>query len=135
MQDAPFPPHLSLRQAWPWLLLGLITGTPAYIKIYLDSKKSAKEVNVSDALAEKTRAEARSLGVKDQLDVGGMMLRMMNELADVQSANQQLRNRIFELEQAEIALKITRHYNVRLKGLLDAHGIPFSEAETPQDMV
>jgi len=111
-------------------LLGILTAViPLLVRHWLDRKKISKEAEESEARADLTRASVTSLHIRDSIATGEGVSKMLATLIEAGDTIKDLQARVFELEQDAIAHRIARYDLRKAKGLLDAHGIKFSEAD------
>lgn len=125
------PPH-----SWPELLY-FLTGTlvgliPSAVTAYRNWRKSGKEEAQIEAQTHQTQEETRSLRLRDDLAAVENIGKMMGTLMETGDKLSELQDRIFELEQDRIELGMARMDIKQLKGLLDAHGISYSEKDVPR---
>jgi hypothetical protein len=111
-------------------LAGVLTvGIPTAARLYLDYKKTSSERKEAEARIELTKETTESIRIRDSMATGEGVGRMLTALIDTGERFTQIQERMFELEQDQLELKMARQDIRQLKGLLDAHGIPYSEKD------
>lgn len=112
------------------LLIGVFIGLiPELIRTYRNRKKSDLENEEAEARTDLARAETTSLHIRDGIATGEGVSKMLGTLIEASETIKEQQARIFELEQGLLELRIARYDVRRMKGLLDAHSIPYSEAD------
>lgn len=81
------------------------------------------------ANAEKTAAEARRINLQTDIEVSQSVVRTTVKITQMQDTINQLQ---LKLGQREIELEMAQRDIKKLKGLLDVHGISFSEFDGPK---
>lgn len=110
-------------------LAGVIVAIPSLIKTYREWKASDKQEQHTDAQTELARESTVSLRVRDTIATGESVGRMLTTLMDMGDKLSELQQQTFEVEQLKTRLKLSQHFNKKLKALLDFHEIKFSEAD------
>jgi hypothetical protein len=122
----------SLPHAPPevYVLIGTLLGLiPQFITAYRNWKKSDKEEDEAQARAELARVSAQSLEVRDRIATGEGVSKMLSTMIEANDTIRELQVKVFDLEQRALELKMARYEIRKMKGLLDAHSIPYSEAD------
>lgn len=132
------PTLLSWREVLTYISGLLTVAIPTYLKIKRDRKKAVIEDDAAKAGTSLSLASAQSLHIRDGIATGegvSKMLATLIEASDTITAQQhtitEQGKRIFDLEQDMIDLELARIQVRKLKGLLDAKGIPYSLADEP----
>lgn len=105
---------------------------PLLVIRYLDRKKRWIEEREAAARTELALVNTRSVELRDDLAIGEGVGDMLTTLMQAGETISKQQRRIFELEQGEIELIMARADIKILKGLLDAHGISYSEKDLPR---
>lgn len=140
---------LSTSPAWLQSALGWIASFVAggtifkLIDVWLNRKKPAAELQV-------TQATANEIKVRSHSTAGDALARMMDRLDQAQSTIDRLRGERDQWErkatdlnldledsrnagaEKDIRLKLHEYQMKRMKGLLDAHSISYSEVDRPR---
>lgn len=112
---------------------GVISGLiPEFIRRYKNSKERALQERETVARIDNTEGSTRSLRVRDDLATGEAVGRMLGSLIEMGDKLSEFQDQQWEIEQLKTRLKLAQHFNKRLKGLLDAKGIAFSDADKLQ---
>lgn len=130
MQPSPLP------QSWSqltYLLIGTLIGLiPQAISAYRNRKKSDLENEESEARAELTHAEARSLKIRDDIATGEGVGKMLDTLIQAGEKIRELQTKLGELERNEIDLALAQHDVKKMRALLAVNNISYSEADRPR---
>lgn len=134
---------------WPQTLFGLlasfVTGATIVklINVWLNRRKPAAEVHLTEATTTEIKVRAGSAA-------GDAIIKMMDRLDGAQATIDRLREQrdhwerkatdlMLDLEDSrnangekEIRLRLHEYQTKRLKGLLDAHAISYSEIDRPR---
>lgn len=112
------------------VLIGVSIGLiPTLVTRWLDSNKTRNEQQEIKARTELAIVNTRSVELRDDLAIGESVGDMLATLMQAGETISKQQRRIFELEQGEIELTMARADIKSLKGLLDAHGISYSEKD------
>lgn len=110
-------------------LSGLALAIPSYVTLYRNWKKSRIEEREAEARTQHTIESTASMRLRDDLATGEGIGKMLASMIETGENLSQLQKRMFELEQDQIELTMVRQDVKQLKGLLDAHGISYSEKD------
>lgn len=113
---------------------GLALAIPSYVILYRNWKKSRIEEREVEARTHLTLESATSLRLRDDLAAGEGIGKMLASMIETGESLTLLQKRIFDLEQDQIELKLTRLDVKQLKGLLDAHNISYAEKDLARTM-
>lgn len=109
---------------------GLVIAIPSWVSVYRNWKKSRIEEEEARARTAHTQESTASIRVRDSIAAGEGVGRMLASLIETGETLSELQNKIFELEQDRIELKLAQLDVKQLKGLLDAHNIPYHMKDT-----
>lgn len=113
---------------------GLALAIPSYVILYRNWKKSRIDEREAEARTHLTLESVSSLRLRDDLAAGEGIGKMLTSMIETGENLTLLQRRIFELEQDQIELKLTRLDVKQLKGLLDAHNISYAEKDLARTM-
>ena len=114
-------------------LLGALIGLiPWLVQTYRNRKKSDLEEREITARTTLARVSADSVVVRDSIATGEGVSKMLASLIDAGDTIKDLQDRVFELEQENIRMRILKLSMKKAKALLDFHQIPFSDADQPE---
>lgn len=119
---------LTLREVLAFLS-GLAIAIPSWVSIYRNYKKARIEDEEAKARTELALKSAESIQVRDSLATGESVGKMLTSLMQVGERFGEVQERIFQAELDKLELKMARQDIKQLKGLLDAHGISYSEKD------
>lgn len=141
MSDSSVVPHGWSSYLWTALVAILASGG-TYLAATLPSIFNRN----------KTRAETRSLDIKTSIETGDAILELIKEVVQMKADAQQVSGRAdhwqrkaeaqeyrineMEMRIASQEIEIT-HYEKqqkKMKGMLDVHGIKYSEGDTPKEV-
>jgi hypothetical protein len=108
---------------------GLALAIPSYVSIYRNWKKSRIEDAEAEARTELARKTTESIQIRESLATGEGVGNMLTSLIEVGEQFGKVQERMFQAELDKIELKMARQDIRQLKGLLDAHGISYSEKD------
>lgn len=108
---------------------GLVIAIPSWVSAYKSYKKARIEDAEAKARTHLTVESTTSLRLRDELAAGEGIGKMLASMIETGESLSQLQKRMFELEQDQIELSMVRQDVKQLKGLLDAHGISYSEKD------
>lgn len=134
MQRDYFDPSLSWTSV-AYVVVAAILGWFAksgykWTMLWLQRKAPQASIKESLARAQKTEAEARSIDVQANLSAATSVMSMVERMLAAQTIIDKLRD---ELAQREVELRLNEMQIKRLHGLLDAHGISYSDADRPRN--
>lgn len=137
MEGIPYT-SLPWKQLAFYIVASFIGGGTTYklYNIWLNRKKPAAEIHVTEAQAIKTRAEGRKINADADVQFSEIIERLharieqMQEKADeIVSERDDLKLR-YELQ--SIDLKLREGQVKRMKGIMDANGIKLSDYDAPK---
>lgn len=123
--DTSYP---TLRELLAFLG-GLVIAIPSWVSVYRNWKKSRIEDDETEARTALARESVHSVRIRDSIAAGEGVGKMLASLIETGETLGELQQKIFDLEQDRIELKMVRKDVKQLKGLLDAHGISYSEKD------
>lgn len=138
--ERPFDPSLS----WPHLLYLAVAGILGYFArkghgwliLWLNRKKPAAEIELSEAQADKTRAEARKLNAEADGEFSAIVERLHLRIDQMQEAAAKVRveRDEFKLRLDLQTIELTNAGNdiKKLKAILDLRGIKISDFDEPK---
>lgn len=118
----------TLREVLAFLS-GVVIAIPSWISLYRNWKKSRIEERETEARTHLTLESVTSLRLRDDLAAGEGIGKMLTSMIETGENLSTLQKRIFDLEQDQIELSLARQDIKQMKGLLDAHGISYSEKD------
>lgn len=124
-----FPTLNAWRDVLVYLAGVLTVGIPTAVKLYIEYRKAGIERAEAEARIEHTRESTESIRIRDSLATGEGVGRMLTSLIETGERFSEIQVRMFQLEQDQLELKMARQDIKQLKGLLDAHGIKYSEKD------
>lgn len=127
-----FPTLNEWRDVLVYLAGVLTIGIPTAVRLYLEYRKTGIERAEAEARIEHTRESTESIRIRDSLATGEGVGRMLTSLIETGERFSEIQERMFQLEQDQLELKMARQDIKQLKGLLDAHGISYSEKDHPK---
>ena len=114
-------------------LTGTVIGLiPWLVQTYRRRKKSDFEDRETAARIGLATVNIDRVVIRDSIATGEGVSKMLAQLIDAGDTIKDLQDRVFDLEQENIRLRITKLSLRKAKALLDYHEIPFSDAEEPQ---
>lgn len=121
----------TLREVLAFLS-GLVIAIPSWISLYRNWKKSRIEEAETKARIDNTQESTTSIRIRDSLAAGEGVGKMLTSLIETGETLSELQKKIFDLEQDRIELRLAQMDVKQLKGLLDAHSIPYSMKDSPE---
>lgn len=109
----------------------LVTLIPFIVTTYRNRRKAALEEEEAEARTELTRANARSLEVRDHLAAGEGVGKLLTALIESGDTIHELQNKLFDLEQGKIGTDMLWLDLKKATALLTFNSIPFHNAEHP----
>lgn len=129
---------LSLKQIAFGLLASFVGGSGAYklFNIWLNRKKPAADIHVTEATAVKRIAEARKLNAEADVQLSAIVERLHVRLDEVTLKADAVRlerdNYKLRCELQQIELKLRDDQIKKMKGILDLKGIKLSDFDEPR---
>lgn len=122
----------SLRELIAFLG-GLALAIPSYVRLYQDSRKARIEKQEAEARTQHMQESTSSIRIRDSIAAGEGVGKMLATMIETGEAFSEVQKKMFDLEQDRIELKMVRMDVKQLKGLLDAHNIPYSMKDKPRE--
>lgn len=118
----------TLREVLAFIT-GLIPAIPSWVIVYRQWKRTGIEDRKLEAEIDLTEESVVSVRRRDDLATAEGVGKMLASMIETGENLSQLQRRLFDLEQDQIELQLARQDIKQLKGLLDAHGISYSEKD------